>query len=179
MSMIGTMNWLKDPEAKVVEKITLAFLITPPPKDENIVGAGIGHLQKCDECRNAQHFFEGKTREIILGDERNYPHLVNAFDFFTPETWHYYLPVFLIQYLIRQRHSFNHFWHHNEPGLIEAYWLPRIQLMDGPQCEALIGYLEFHKSYAIESGDIEKLEKILDRWQAISQEKVAIVRRPV
>ncbi|HKS39567.1 MAG TPA: hypothetical protein VJX74_03060 [Blastocatellia bacterium] len=174
MSMIDTMNWLKDPEAKVVEQIISAFPITPPPRDENLVCAGIEHLQKCDECRNAQQFFKGKTREIILGDERNYPHLVNAFDFFTPETWHYYLPVFLIQDLIRQRHSYNHFWHHNEPGLIDGHWSKRIELMDMPQCEALIGYLEFHKSFTIESRDIEKLSKILEWWEGIYQEKVAI-----
>ena len=169
----------KRPEAKVVEKVISAFPFTLPPKDENLVGAGIEHLQKCDECRNAQQFFEGKARETILGDERNYPHLVNAFDFFTPEAWHYYLPVFLIQDLIRHRHSFNHFWNYYRSGLIDEGWLRRIELMDRPQCEALIEYLQFHRPYAIEAGDIEELNDTADWWQGIYQEKVTIARKPV
>ncbi len=173
------MNWLKDPEAKVVEKILLAFPVTPPPKDENIVGAGIEHLRKCDECRDAQQFFAGKTREIILADERNYRHLVSAFDFFTPETWHYYLPVFLIQDLIRQRHSFNHFWHHNQPGLIDNYWSRRIELMNRLQCEALIEYLESYRHYAKQLGCINRLSRIVEWWQGIYQEKLATIPKKV
>lgn len=172
MSMIETMKWLKGPETKVIDKIISAFPATSLPDDQRIVDAKTEHLKRCDECRDAQVLFTGKTREIILGDELNYPHLVNAFDFFTPETWHYYLPVFLIQDLIRQRHSFYHFWHHSEPGLIEAYWSPRIQLLNRPQCEALIEYLQFHRPYAVESGQIEELSKILDWWQRIYKEEI-------
>lgn len=171
------MRWVKGPEAKVIEQIISAFPFTPPPDDRNLVNADIDHLRKCDECRNARQFFAGKTRESILGDERNYNHLVNAFDFFTPETWHYYLPVFLIQDLIRQRHSFDHFWNYNEPGLIDGYWSPRIGLLDRLQCEALIEYLQFDRPYAIETGQIVELSRILDWWQAIYQEKLVRVPR--
>ena|SRR6266498_5657133 len=173
--MIETIRWLKGAEAKIAEKIISAFPVTPPPNDQNLVAADIAHLRKCDECRNARQFFTGKTREIILRDERNYPHLVNAFDFFTPQAWHYYLPVFLIQDLIRQRHSFNHFWHHNEPCLIEGHWSLRIELMEVPQCEVLIEYLQFYGPYAMQSGHTEELCGIIEWWQDIYQRKLATV----
>jgi hypothetical protein len=79
MSMIRTLNWLKGPEAKAVEKIDAAFPATAAPDEQNIVSADTQHLQTCDECRDAQQDFAGKTREAILADERYYPRLANAF----------------------------------------------------------------------------------------------------
>lgn len=177
--MIERMQWLKSPEAQIVEKIISAFPDTPPPSDQNIVCAEMEHLKKCDDCRNAQHFFAGKIREDILADEQNYPHLVNAFDFFTPETWHYYLPVFLIQDLIRQRHCFDRFWNYSQPGIIDEHWSKRIELMSDSQCEALIEYLEFYRPYALEFGQIEELSRILEWWQGIYQEKLSTMPKRI
>jgi len=80
--MIETGQLPKDLEAGVIEKICSAFPFTAPPAGESLVNAEIEHLRKCDECREAQQFFTGKSREIILSDEQNFPHLVNAFQFF-------------------------------------------------------------------------------------------------
>jgi hypothetical protein len=57
---------------------------------------------------------------VIIDDERNYPHLVNAFDFFTTQTWHYYLPVFLMQDLLRGRLSYNFFWHYDNNVVVDG-----------------------------------------------------------
>lgn len=177
--MIESLKWLKGSEAKIVEKINSAFPSTFPPSEQDIVGADIEHLEKCDECRDAQQNFAGKTRESIFADERNYPHLVNAFDFFTPETWHYYLPVFLIQDLIRRRYCFNRFWNYTQPGQVDGHWRKRIELMDERQCEALIEYLEDYKQHARDSSEAEGIARILEWWQGIYQDKLATIRKRV
>ena len=166
-------QWQNRPEAIIIKKILSAFPTTEPPDDRNVVAAEISHQAVCDECRDAQQYFAGKTREAILDDERNYPHLVNAFDFFTPQTWHYYLPVFLIQDLFRRRHSYNFFWHQDEPKVIEGYWPPRIELLSRVQVEALLEYLKSYSTYADESGHKEKLGRIVEWWQSIYEEKSA------
>jgi hypothetical protein len=159
----------------MIEKILSAFSTTLPPDEKNIVAAEVDHLGKCDECRAAQEFFAGRTKEDILNDSRNYPHLVNAFDLFTPQTWHYYLPVFLIQDLLRGRHRFDTFWHHDGQELIEGYWSPRIDLLDNRQCEMLLEYLESCRGYAIESGREEEFCRVLEWWQRIDREKLATI----
>ena len=167
MWMIEKTQWQNHSESKLIERILSAFPATAPPNDRNIVAAETAHLAVCEECRDAQQYFSGKTREAILDDERHFPHLVNAFDFFTPQTWHYYLPVFLIQDLVRERHSFDFFWHQDEPVVIEGYWPPRIQLLSRPQVETLLEYLMSHSTYALESGNREKLCRVVDWWQRI------------
>jgi hypothetical protein len=158
-------------EASIIEKISLAFSTTPRPDDENLVTADSNHLRECDDCREAKHFFKGKTRQDILSDERNYPHLVNAFDFFTPQAWYYFLPAFLIQGLIRQRYNYNHFWHHDQAELIKRYWSQRIELLDCKQTQAVLDYLECCKKGANEDGLIERFGKIVEWWQSIYQQK--------
>lgn len=169
--MINRSKWQNRPDASVIENIISAFSTTPSPAPQNLVAADIEHLRKCDECRHAKDYFADKTREIILADERNYSHLVNAFDFFTPPAWHYYLPAFLIQDLLRQRHSFDHFWHFDDPVIVDKCWPRKIELLDQIQCQALINYLEYSKPYAEETGRIERLRKILEWWQSILQKK--------
>ena len=179
MWMNNKAAWQNRPEAKIIEKILSAFPATSSPDDQNIVAAETSHLAVCDECRNAQRYFAGKTREAILDDERHYPHLVHAFDFFTPQTWHYYLPVFLIQDLLRGRHGYNFFWHHDEQVVTEGYWPPRIELLSGPQVEALLGYLKSHIGYAEETGHKEELGRIVEWWQSLYEEKAASTPRRV
>jgi hypothetical protein len=169
--MIETGQLPEDPEAGVIEKICLAFPFTAPPAGESLVNAEIEHLKECDECREAQQFFTGKSREIILSDERNFPHLVNAFSFFTSQVWHYYLPVFLIQSILRQRYRRYDFWHYEDRGLIKNFWSQRIQLLDGLQCEAILDYLELCRQSAIESGSEARLDKIIEWWESIRREK--------
>lgn len=165
--MIKRAQWQNRPEAKLIEKILSAFPSTSPPDGKNIVAAEPVHLAVCDECRDAQQYFERRKREDILDNERNYPHLVNAFSFFTPQTWHYYLPVFLIQDLLRSRHSYNFFWHHNEPLVIEGLWRPRIELLNIQQVGALLEYLESNSTYAEKRGHKEELGRIVEWWQSI------------
>jgi hypothetical protein len=179
MWIIKKAHWQNRPEAKIIEKILSAFPATIPPDEKNIVAAGSAHLAVCDECRDAQQYFAGKTREPILEDEGNYPYLVNAFDFFTPEAWHYYLPVFLIQDLLRGRHRFNFFWHHDEPVVIEEFWPPRVELLSGQQVEALLEYLESHTVYVEKLGHREELCRVVEWWQSIYEEKSASVPRRV
>jgi len=177
--MIKKAPWQNRPEAKVIGKILSAFPETTPPDDKNIVTAEPAHLAACDECRDAQQYFVGKTREDILYDERIYPHLVNAFSFFTPQSWHYYLPVFLIQDLLRGRHSFNFFWHQDEPVVIEGFWPPRVTLLSGQQVEVLLEYLESHTAYVEKLGHREELCRIVEWWQSIYEEKSASIPRRV
>ena len=179
MSMIEKAQWQNHPEFKVIERILSAFPVTTPPNDMNIVAAEASHLAVCDECGDAQQYFAGKTRGAILDDDRNYPHLVNAVDFFTPQTWHYYLPIFLIQDLLRGRHSFNFFWHQDEPVVIEGYWPPRIEFLNAPQVEALLEYLKSHSTYALEAGHQEELCRVVDWWQHIYEEKLDSTQRRV
>lgn len=160
---------------KLIETINAAFSAVPKPDDEHIVAAEVEHLKKCDECRDAKEFLVGKTREIILSDERNYPHLVNGFAFLTVEAWHYYLPAFLIQDLLRQRHRFDTFWHYNEPVVIEEFWPKRIARLTLQQCEAILAYLEFSRPYAIGGGYEPKLNQIIDWWQSIHQNKLSSI----
>ena len=167
--MIKKARWQNRPEAKVIGKILSAFPETTPPDDKDIVAAEPAHLAACDECRDAQQYFAGKTREDILYDERNYPHLVNAFSFFTPRIWHYYLPAFLIQDVLGERHSFNFFWHHDEPAVIEGLWPPRVELLSRQQVEALLDYLEGHTGYAEKFGHREELCRIVEWWKSIYQ----------
>ncbi|HEX8179473.1 MAG TPA: hypothetical protein VF525_08015 [Pyrinomonadaceae bacterium] len=117
----------------------------------------------------------GKTREDILYDERYYSHLVNAFSFFTPQTWHYYLPVFLIQDLLRGRHSFNFFWHNDEPIVMEGFWPRRVTLLSGQQVEVLLEYLESHTAYAEKFGHEEELGRIVEWWRSVYEEKSASI----
>src|SRR4051812_9219169 len=175
MRIIKKAHWQNRPEAKIIEKILSAFPATIPPDEKNIVAAGSAHLAVCDECRDAQQFFAGKTREPLLDDEGTYPYLVNAFSLFTSEAWHYYLPVFLIQDLLRGRHNFNFFWHHDEAVVIEGYWPPRIELLSGPQVEAVLEYLKRYTAYAEERGNKEELCRIVDWWQSIYEEKSASI----
>ncbi len=177
--MIKKAQWQNRPEAKIIERILSAFPAAMPPDEKNIVAAEPAHLATCDECRDAQQYFAGKTRDAILDDERNYPHLVNAFSFFTPQTWHYYLPVFLIQDLLRGRHGYNFFWHHDEPVVIEGLWPQRIELLSRQQVEALLEYLESYTAYAEESGHKEELGRIVEWWQSIYEEKSASISRRV
>jgi hypothetical protein len=126
--MIKKTPWHNRPEAKVIEKILSVFPETMPPDNKNIVAAEPAHLAVCDECRDAQQYFVGKTREDILYDERNHPHLVNAFSFFTPQTWHYYLPVFLIQGLLRAGIALTSF------GITMSLWLVKDFGRHGSNC---------------------------------------------
>jgi hypothetical protein len=178
MGIIKKAHWQNRPEARIIAKILSAFPATMPPDEKNIVAAESAHLAVCGECRDAQQYCAGKTRESILVDERNYPHLVNAFSFFTPEAWHYYLPVFLIQDLLRGRHSFNFFWHQDEP-IVVGYWPQRIKLLSGTEVEVLLEYLESHTAYADESGHKEELRRIVEWWQSIYEEKSASTPRRV
>lgn len=175
--MMKKMPWRNHPEANVIEKILSAFPETTPPDDENIVAADPAHLAACDECHDAQQYFVGKTREDILYDERKHLHLVNAFSFFTPQTWHYYLPVFLIQDLLSGRHSFNFFWHQDEPVVVEGFWPPRVELLSSQQVEALLEYLESHTAYVEKSGHREELCRVVEWWQSIYEEKSASIPR--
>jgi hypothetical protein len=177
--MIKNAPWQNRPEAEVIGKILSAFPEATPPDGKNIVAAGPAHLAACDECRDAQQYFVGKTRGDILYDERHYPHLVNAFSFFTPQTWHYYLPVFLIQDLLRGRHGFNFFRHDDEPAVIEGFWPPRVELLSEQQVEALLEYLESHTAYAEKFGRREELCGIVEWWRSIHKEKSASITRRV
>lgn len=175
--MIMQVPWQKRLEAKVIEKILSAFPETRPPDDKNIVAAEPAHLAVCDECHDAQQYFVGKTREDILCDERQFPHLVNAFSFFTPQAWHYYLPVFLIQDLLRGRHRFNFFWHQDEPVVIEGFWSQRVELLGRQQVEALLEYLESHTAYVEKLGHKEELCRIVEWWQCVYEGKSASLPR--
>jgi len=68
------------------------------------------------------------------------------------------------------------FWNYSQPNKIDGNWAKRIELLDGPQCEALIEYLEFHRPIANAFGNIAELSRILEWWQSIYQEKIA--RKP-
>jgi hypothetical protein len=52
-------------------------------------------------------------------------------------------------------------------------------MMSGPQCEALIEYLEFYRRYAEESGEKEELSTMLEWWQGIYQEKIVTTPKRV
>lgn len=171
--MVETMHSEGSPAAEVIERIGRAFPPAAPPGDEQLVDADADHLRACDECRDARLFFAGKTRKQVLADELSYPHLVNAFSFFTPPAWHYYLPAFLIQDVLSGRHRYDFFWHYDEPVVIKLCWPPRIALLDMPQCEAILAYLEFCRGYATRAGWAGELNKVVGWWQQVRREKLA------
>ncbi len=126
----GDSNYLE-----LIEKIKQAFADVPHPGDENIIGSP-EHVKICDECREIEKEFTGKTWNDLL--EAGGWH---GIEFISPSALHYFLPGYLISWI--QRGVFGSFGPNTpqEREELKTYWQERAEQLSAEQCQVLLAYL--------------------------------------
>lgn len=155
---------------ELIASISRAFAAIPFPGDENIIAGDSLHFATCDECREVRGFFRGKTRESCAKDENGYRQTVNAFSLFTPAAWQYYLPVYLIGCLQKQRLRYEDFWYHEESIVRDKVWPLRVKQLTPYQCSVIVDYLSYAHQQTIPHPDrTEDCLRVLNWWKEIYQ----------